>query len=76
MYMYVIIINAIINPSHSIRVIPTPAARELIIPLIKKNQWRIQKQQPHSVGKRGKEEEVGVTSHEDNEAAKEILKGI
>ena len=55
MCMYVIIINAIINPSHSIRVIPTPAARELMIPL--KNQWRrIQKQQPHSVGKRGKEE--------------------
>ena len=46
---------------HSIRVIPTPAARELIIPL--KNQCgRIQKQQPHLVGKRGKEEKEETMS--------------
>ncbi len=68
--------STFINPSSIIdvhcifhSVIPAPAVKELIIPLIKKNNWRMKEK----LNK--KENENGVSNKEDDEAASAILKG-
>ena len=57
------------------RVIPAPAAKEFIIPLIKKNQWRLQSSPDKKKDQDKKTSGECVSNREDKEAADAILKG-